>query len=222
MTVYELFKGKTINFIGDSLLGGHTLGLDPVWCRLLADKNDMQHINYGSNGSTMSDCKGGAKAIVKRYVEMADNDPDIVVFEGGRNDYNKCAVIDDGTEDETTYCGALITLVKGFRKKYPRAVLIGVTFWKVNDVPNKEGVSCNEYTRAMMRTLDELGVAYVDATDTSKCPIDMTDRENRVKYCLEGPGDVCHLNVQGFKDVMVFFEAEIAKIYANAMGVTLD
>ena len=94
---YDVLKGRTANFIGDSLFGGHGIGKPKTWIALLSDKYGMTSENYGSNGCTLSAVEGGANPIIRRYTEMADNSPDFVVFEGGRNDYNKCAAL--GTAD---------------------------------------------------------------------------------------------------------------------------
>ena len=207
----KILDGKTISFIGDSLFGAHTLGKNFSWCNKLAVAHGMTVNNYGINGCTLSTCEGGSNPIVVRYTEMEDNDPDIVVIEGGRNDFNKHAVIKGDDTDISTYRGAIIALVKGLRQKFPRALLIGVSFWRSGTRINDLGHLCMEYTTTMIETLRELGVDVIDTTDTSVCPIDMTNPEFRKQYCMV-PGDVCHLNDEGMTLAMPYFESEIAKI----------
>ena len=208
---FESLKGLTANFIGDSLFGGHSVGKDGTWIALLCEKYGITHNNYGINGCTLSACEGGTNPIIHRYADMADNSPDLVVIEGGRNDFNKCAAIgtiDDG--DETSYCGALALLVKGLREKYPTAKIIAVSFWKSPTV-NKSGIPSTEYVEAMIAACDALGVPCIRAYDEDASGIRMTDRDFRATYCCL-PGDVCHLNSDGMKLAMPFFERELARI----------
>ena len=210
-TYYDILYGKKAYFIGDSLFGGHSLGKSGVWIGLMAEKYGMEHVNLGQNGCTLSACEGGANPIIKRYTDMPDDPCDFIVFEGGRNDYNKCAQIGEIGADTTTYKGALGALIDGLRERHPEAVLMAVTFWKVGDRPNAQGTSCNEYTRAMIDVCKEKGVPYIDSTNAEECLIDMTDPELRREFCIVG-GDVCHLNYLGMKRVLPFFEREIARI----------
>ena len=202
----------TASFIGDSLFGGHGIGKENTWIALLSNKYGMNSNNYGINGCTLSACEGGAYPIINRYFEIADNDPDLIVFEGGRNDYNKNAALGDITsEDVTTYKGAIASLIKGLRAKYPRAKLAAVSFWKVGPRPNDIGIECGVYTDAMKEVCDALGVNFIDTRVEEESLVRMTDPEFRAKYCWVG-GDVCHLNVEGMKLVMPFFERKLAQI----------
>ena len=209
---YDVLEGKTAYFIGDSLFGAHGIGKENCWIALLGDKYKMNYVNYGISGCTLSACEGGANPIINRYTEMSKEQPDFIVIEGGRNDFNKGALIGSIDEkDKTTYLGALSMLVEGLRERYPDATIIAVTFWKTNTTNKTTGKSSNEYVDAMMAACDELGVLCVNAYDNTDCPVDMTDADFRAQYCFE-PGDVCHLNVDGMKLVMPFFEKEIAEI----------
>lgn len=203
------FEGLKVNFIGDSLFGGHTV--KGGWIKLFCEKHQLDYNNYGINGCTLSACKDGSNPIIHRYTDMADNDPDLIIFEGGRNDFNKCAEIGSvEVEDETTYCGAIALLVKGLKEKYPRARIAASTFWNTGTV-NKEGRRSNEYVEAMIAACEELGVPYINSFDESASGVYMTDREFRERYCVCG-GDVCHLNEEGMEMVLPFYESEIARL----------
>ena len=211
---YDVLYGKRAYFIGDSLFGGHSLGHSGTWIGMLAEKYGMKHVNLGRNGCTMSACEGGANPIIKRYKDMPDEPCDFIVFEGGRNDYNKCAEIGEVGGDISTYKGALSALIEGLRERHPEATLIAVSFWKVGDRPNAAGISCNEYTAAMKDVCLKMGVAFIDTTNPEESLIDMTQPELRREFCLL-PGDVCHLNHRGMKRVLPFFERKIAEIISN-------
>ncbi|MBQ7386648.1 MAG: SGNH/GDSL hydrolase family protein [Clostridia bacterium] len=212
---YDVLEGKTLNFIGDSLFAGAGIGVEYSWPNLLGEKYSMTYDNKGISGCTLSACEGGPNPIVTRYTSMPDNDPDIVVFEGGRNDYNKGSVLGHHIYKEPeTFKGALAILIEGLREKYPDALIIGVTFWNATDKQNDFGYVCNDYSKAMIEVCDVYGVPCIDATDEDACGIRMTDKTFREEYSCR-PSDVCHLNFEGMKLALRFFEKEIAEIYSK-------
>ena len=209
---FSSLEGKKISFIGDSLFGGHGIQPEEVWCALLAEKYGMAYCNYGINGCTLSACEGGKNPIVSRYTQMADNDPDIIVIEGGRNDYNKCAVLGGkNSKDISTYRGAIRSLVEGLSEKYPDALIVAVTFWNANDRKNDDGRTCNEYTDAMKEVCADMGVPVINAADEEASGIKMTDSAFRAAYSVNST-DVCHLNAAGMRLALPFFERELAEI----------
>ena len=208
---FDVLDGKRAYFIGDSLFGAHGIGKENSWVNLLCEKYEMSFENFGINGCTFSDCENGSNPIVKRYAEMPDEQPDFVVIEGGRNDFNKMAKIGSVDEkDPATYLGAIAITVEGLRAKYPNAKIIAVTFWKTGTV-NKEGVASNTYVEAMIDACEKLGVPCIKSYNEEESGILMTNADFRAQYCFV-PGDVCHLNVEGMKLALPFFEREISKL----------
>ena len=211
---FDILFGKRAYFIGDSLFGAHGIGKENSWVNLLCEKYKMDFENYGINGCTVSDCENGSNPIVKRYVDMRDDQPDFVVIEGGRNDFNKMAKIGSVDEkDPATYLGAIAITVEGLREKYQNAKIIAVTFWKTGTV-NKADVASNLYVEAMIDACEKLGVPCIKAYNDDESGILMTDKDFRAQYCFV-PGDVCHLNVEGMKLALPYFEREIARILEN-------
>lgn len=212
---YDILEGKTVNFIGDSLFAGHSLGKHYTWPALIGAKYNMTYENYGISGCTLSACEGGQNPIVNRFSNMPDNDPDIVVLEGGRNDYNKNAALGAHNYlNADTYKGALAMTIAGLREKYPNAVIVCVTFWRAGDKQNDMGYSCNDYNAAMLDVCQKLGVPCIDASIESETGIYMTDKDFRTEYSLSS-SDVCHLNYEGMKLALAFFERKLAEIYAK-------
>ena len=208
---YNMLEGKTAYFIGDSLFGAHGIGKENSWVNLLGEKYKMNFVNEGINGCTVSDCENGSNPIVKRYVDLPDAQPDFIVIEGGRNDFNKMAAIGSVDEkDPTTYLGALAIVVDGLRAKYPNAKIIAVTFWKTGTI-NKADVASNTYVEAMIDACEKLSVPCIKAYNEEESGILMTDKDFRTQYCFV-PGDVCHLNIEGMKLALPYFEKEIAAI----------
>ena len=211
---FDILEGRRAYFIGDSLFGAHGIGKENSWINLLGEKYRMNFENFGINGCTFSDCENGSNPIVKRYVDMPDEQPDFIVIEGGRNDFNKMAEIGSvDVKDPTTYLGAISMTVEGLRAKYPSAKIIAVTFWKTGTI-NKAEVASNTYVEAMMDACDKLGIPCIKSYNEEESGILMTDKTFREKYCFV-PGDVCHLNVEGMKLALPYFEREIARILAE-------
>ena len=211
---FDNLKGIRAAFIGDSLFGGHGIGKENSWIAILANKYGMVMENLGSNGCTLSACEGGANPIVNRLSDITLEDPDIVVVEGGRNDYNKGAALGEIGGDVTTFRGALSNVLTTLKERFPKAIILCVTFWKVGTRENVIGFPTSVYTDAMKEVCKEMGFPCIDATDTEATRVNMTDPEFRREHCWV-PGDVCHLNVLGMQRVAPFFEREISRIIAE-------
>jgi len=226
---FEVLEGvKKMNIIGDSYFGSNTPGKQYVWPQLLADKYSFTLDNKGIGGSTMSDSGykiennkkvyyNGSNPMVNRFDKMPDNNPDIVLLQGGRNDRNFNVEIGNNTDTTTkTYKGAVNYLITELQKKYPNALLICVTPWKVSfdSDRNDIGKTTYDYARAMVQVCEYRGVVCANAADTNFSKVYMDDPAFRTKYC-NSSGDISHLNIEGFKYVMPKFEKFIAEEYAK-------
>lgn len=214
---YSQLEGITLNVIGDSYFAGE--GLDPnkeVWPALLAQKYNMSFTNHGIGGSTMCVTQDNKNPIVRRYQNLPNNNPDIVILEGGRNDRNQnnagkgAAIGENNTTDETTFKGALTATIRGLKAKYPNALILCVTVWRVND-------GTTEYGTAMKEVCAYEGVPCFDSTNQELSTVYMTDPSFREQYCQK-PSDVSHLNLAGMKRVMPVFEKFIAEEYAKFLN----
>lgn len=212
---FTQLKGLTINIIGDSYFAGNGLNKDYVWPALLAAKYDMTLTNYGANGSTISDYVLTNNPMVRRYISMKNNNPDIVIIEGGKNDYNQSVPIGNLTDTvSTTFMGAVNVLIDGMRVKYPNAVIICVTPWNVAG-SNSIGNTVQNYADALMKVCEAKNVVCFNATDTTACGVDMQSATFRAQYCMSA-NDVSHLNLEGHKRVLIYFEKFIAATYKAA------
>ena len=215
---YEILKGKTFTVIGDSYLAGNGLDKELVWPALLAKKYDMVYNNYGMNGSTMSNYVTTNNAMVDRYTNMANNDPDIIIIEGGRNDYNKNVPIGtNGSMDTKTMKGAARYLITKVQERYPNALIICLTVWEVGGSANSAGNVCSDYGRALLEVCADMGVPCINAMDQQATGVYMTDASFRTKYCMKS-SDISHLNADGMKLVLPAFEKAIAEYYTAKKG----
>lgn len=215
---YSSLEKLTINAIGDSYFAGNGLRTDHLWLSLLGYKYDIDMNNYGINGSTMSDYLDPQQQyhpISKRYQDLPNNDPDIVLLEGGRNDYNRNTPL--GTVDSTdtaTFMGALNTVLSGLRAKYPNAVIICLTNWNY-DGTNTQGLGSADYANAMKTVAERHGAYCFAANDPALSGVDMTSFLFRNNYCMNS-NDISHLNYEGMKLFLPKIEAYIAQCYAEA------
>lgn len=211
----EILEGITMNVIGDSYFAGKGLqSKDDVWPSLLAREHHMEFRNYGMNGSTISNFAGtNFNPMVDRFGSMANNNPNIIIVEGGRNDY--CQNVPMGENDSidpSTMKGAVRYLLSGLQEKYPNALIIGVTCWEVGGLPNEVGYSCSDYGNAFIEVCESMNIPCINAMDVEAIGVDMRDAAFRRQYCISHD-DISHLNEEGMKLVLPVFEKEIAKYY---------
>ena len=182
---------------------------------------DMTLNNYGLSGSTISNYAGSNfNPMVDRWEEIADNNPDIIIVEGGRNDYNKNVPMGDlGTTDKGTMKGAVAYLLSSLQEKFPNTLIIGVTCWEVGGKQNEAGYYCSDYGRAFIQVCEELGIPYVNAMDSDAMGVYMTSSNYRGRFCLTA-GDVSHLNEKGMKRVLPVFEKKIYDYYNAHLNPT--
>lgn len=210
-TVYhEFLEGLTLNMLGDSYFDGQGLDRYQVWGGLLAQKYGMDLVNRGIGGSTVSNYVTNKNPMVDRYKDMPNNDPDIVILEGGRNDFNQAVPIGKNSDTATTtFKGALNTLIDGLHKKYPDALIICVTPWYYIQTSTTSGNTHLSYGEAMLEICELRGVPCFNAMDRQATGVDMSSSAFRTQYSIK-PTDGSHLNLEGMKLVMPKFEDFIA------------
>lgn len=217
---FNNLEGKTMYVLGDSYFAGDSTETKYVWCSLLAAKYGMTYNNQGKNGSSMSDYVSTNSPMVSRYAYLPSDNADIILLEGGKNDFNLNVPI--GTDSDTstkTYKGALRCLIEKLRGRYPGALIVCVTVWNVDDT-NAIGKKVTDYGYAMMEVAALLGVPCFNAMDITLSGVDMTSSAFRAEYC-QTPSDVSHLNAGGHRMVMPSFEKFIAEaVGAHGQSVT--
>ena len=207
-------KGITMALFGDSYLAGNALRGEYTWAKMLSDKYGMTLYNHSIGGSTVSDKVTTNTPLVQRW----NNDcgtPNIIVIEGGRNDSNTAFGIDIGTNTDTTthtFKGALIFMLRNLREKYPNAMIVGITSYNSPD-----RATTIEYARAMRELFDYYGFPCINAADPAVSGVDTSSAVFREKY-MEYPTDYSHLNYEGHKMALPYFEAAMSKCYADFLG----
>lgn len=125
-------KGKTINFLGDSITEGvGTSSADKIYLNLLAEEAELKEArNYGISGTRIAHQEpvDWGEAFSVRYTQM-DDDADIIVVFGGTNDYGHGKAPMGEFNDRTinTFYGACHVLLEGLIKKYPKSEIVFMT-----------------------------------------------------------------------------------------------
>jgi hypothetical protein len=210
---HSILEGLTINAIGDSYFAGSSIDPMMVWLHLMEKKYGQTMTNHGIGGSTVSTFVD-KNAMCNRFQKLPANNPQIVLIEGGRNDFNQKTPI--GTVDSTdkkTFMGALNVVIDGMQAKYPNAMIVCITPW---NFPDKDGfaLTYKDYVNAMMAVAEAQGVYCINASDPAVSGVDMRDEAFRAKYNIK-TSDVSHLNVDGMKLVLPYFEKALAELYTK-------
>jgi len=210
---HDVLKGLKLYAIGDSYFAGPGLESTQVWPALLAEKYGMKFLNYGIGGSTISNYTTEHNPMVDRINKMSRVSPDIVLFEGSRNDFNNLTPLGDkDSRDSKTLRGAVRLCIEKLHDMYPNALIICITNW---NYPGTHGIAdCYGYASAFKETANEYEYAVcINATNTNIIPIDASDAKFRTEFFNETT-DVSHLNAKGMRYVEPYFEELIAYYYS--------
>ena len=214
---YEVLEGLTINSIGDSYFAGNGMDQAFVWLNLMAKKYGQDMNNYGVNGSMVSNFTGTNNPMCLRYSQMKNNNANIILVEGGKNDYNQGTPLGTvDSRDDKTYMGALNVIIDGLKTKYPDAMIVCVTPWNFTNTRNHTLLS-EDYCNAMRQVAQAQGVYCLYAYDYNVSGVDMTSEAFRQANCMTS-SDVSHLNEQGMKLVMPRFEKVLAEFYTDFLA----
>jgi len=209
---FDELKGLTVYAIGDSYFAGE--GLDPnkqVWPALMALKYGQTFVNHGKGGSTVSNYITTNNPMCERISSMKQGTPDIVLFEGGANDWNHMVPLGNaGSTDTRTFRGAVASCIEQLHAKYPSALIVCISNWDYGQ-KNGSGVDSTAYAKAFCEIAE--GYAYtcvIRAYDTSVIPAYMSNAVFRAKYSIT-PSDRSHLNAEGHALVFQSFERLISE-----------
>ncbi len=190
------WRGKTINFIGDSItygaytpVGGSSPNMraEKRYCEIACERLGAICRNYGVSGISISSTsyQSPSSAISLRYTRM-DNAADMVVIAGGTNDYGTGVVL--GTIADTTdvsFYGALHVLCSGLCEKYPGKRIVFLTpFHRSSEAANKAGATLAQYKQAIYDVArDEFGFAVLDGWSVGLSP---KNTKVKAEYIVDG------------------------------------
>lgn len=136
--------GISIFTFGDSIMAARSGVINTV--DLLRNNHGIGGINYGVGGYTLARFDGSERGSILNKIDNALKtvSPDIILLEGGCNDYSLevplGAMTDyldfSGNYDETTYLGALETALYKLKNNYPDALIIWIYVHKHSRTAN--------------------------------------------------------------------------------------
>ncbi|MBQ9080417.1 MAG: SGNH/GDSL hydrolase family protein [Clostridia bacterium] len=222
---YGILDGINMYAMGDSYFGGSSIGKAVTWVDQMGKKYDMDFINYGIGGSTMSAYVTDKNPMCVRYRTMERGDADVILLEGGRND--RSAAVPMGTNDSTdikTFKGAVNTMLDGMLKTYPDAIIILVTAWYHTGKVAETGLCNVDYANALREIAEYRNnprVICLYAADKEATGVNMDNASFRSQYCITAT-DVSHLNGAGMKMIQPYMEKFIAEALAKYRNLTVD
>lgn len=222
-TYSSLFAGKEMTIIGDSYFAGNGIDKSFVWPKQLADLYGMTFYNQGVNGSAISDSSGDTtkyNPMVNRWNQMQGSENTaLVLFEGGRNDYNQQTPIGKlGDTTTKTFYGAIDTVMKGLLQKFPNALIVCLNPWQLERYPsynnaNSAGHTSNDYAEAFcnyVASLDNDRVVMLNTNSTDVVPVYIQDASFRLAYAQTAT-DGSHMNIKGMTAMLPYFEERLAE-----------
>ena len=214
----SLLNGVRINALGDSYFAGE--GLDPnteVWLGLLANEYKLRMNNYGKGGSTVSNYVTDKNPMCVRYADMPNNNADIILLEGGRNDFNKKVPIGEtDSRDTKTFSGALNVIIDGLKEKYPNAMIVCISNWNFPGTSDI-GLRYTDYAGAMENVAEAQGVYFIKACDPNVSGVNMNSEVFRTAYCIQS-SDISHLNAKGMKIAFEHFAPILEEYYTDFLS----
>lgn len=160
----DLIKGLKIYNFGDSIAvggGNNNIG----YAQLIASLYNATCNEYAVNGATMSKITGQSMSCILNQIDnAAEALPDIILLEGGANDYTQYRVMgdvtgetvfDDAEFDITTYIGALEAALYKLQTKYSGVPIIWVFTHRENTRTEKtDGTVTVNFTTMHDRSLE--------------------------------------------------------------------
>lgn len=135
--------GKTIAFIGDSLIEGYGNDFRGFDYYLAKDLPNTNFINNSKSGSTITDNSGSDNIIMLNQAKTLEGNPDMIVFDGGANDIigyalgflNQDLKKEIGTVDENgeTVISDFEEVIAELKTRFPNAKLYYIQPFLLDD-----------------------------------------------------------------------------------------
>ena len=204
-------KGKTINFLGDSITEGCGVSVVEAnrYDNVIKRKSQLKKVNnYGIGGTRIAYQRHPSQKarydqdFCARSYDM-DKSADIIIVYGGINDYlhGDAPIGMFGDKGRETFCGSVYYLMDTICKLYPNAIHVFFTpahcfcddgFSLIEEKPeDREEHYLYEYTEIIKKTAPLFGFYVFDLSEELK--IDPKNEVERNKYAPDG----LHFNDDG-------------------------
>lgn len=184
-------RGKSWNVMGDSISRGHSLQISQTYNGVIAERNEMDLVNYAVNGKKMTGASGNGygPSMVVDYVNMRDGVDYVTIF-GGTNDRGVALGEPDSTDIETIY-GTLNVMCNGLINKYPTSKIFFITPLKCDGTQKTEQI-----VEAIKEVCGKYSIPVLDLYhDGTLCPM----HDAHLKYLMLNGNDRLHPSIEGHK-----------------------
>ena len=193
--------GKKIIAIGDSMVQGHSIPKDQGWLAMIANRNNMTFVNYGINGTYMTNkLYGKNKGVVERYIDMDDDADYIIVFAGTNDAANGVVIGEDISVDPSEFKGALNLICSGLLDKYPTKRIMFITPYlrNANYIKYINAIEdiCSLYGIRVFNNMKNGGVCWQNQTQIKELTLN----------------DTYHLNLTGMEYSSYKYEEELKRL----------
>ena len=195
---------KKVVWNGDSIMGASP-DSEGGWAGRIAKKNSMISTNYAVGGGTIATgtySSDNPRHWISKSVESMDSEADYVILEGGRNDWavqvplGEISDVYTGEFDDTTFCGALESMLSKVRKKYLGKKVGFIIVYKMEAQHYPYGSTSPKaevYYDKAREILEKWSVPYLDLFKSSNLTVEIP--EVKAKYFA----DQTHINAEGYK-----------------------
>lgn len=190
-------EGKNLLLLGDSYSAHHKLQLEEGWPYQVCEAFGMELYDYAISGSSFAGGDNGRYPMVDRYASAMEEDYDIIILQGGSNDWSHNIPLGDvESRDKTTMLGAMNLMLDDFEAAWPEATIICFTPWVSTGAKNSLGLDTDDYVDAIARLCQSRDLILYDASNASENGIYMNQESFRTQYSLTST-DRWHLNAKG-------------------------
>ena len=160
------FGKKKYVAVGDSIVYGF---VDNPYCKLVAEAMDMDYVNMGISGSTITYKNDEeVSSVYARRAEIPE-DADLISIHAGTNDYGHDSIMGDSRYTESDsgfygFYGAYYKLINWILENRPNAQLFIITpTHRENEiVENSEGYILEDYVNVERDVAEHFGVPVLD------------------------------------------------------------
>ncbi len=169
---------------------------------LYAERHNTVVTNNAFGGATIASGIDGCNPIAQSVMENVDGSFDIIMLDGGLNDYYYSAelgkmTLDSETQfDMNTTCGALEAMLSHIKTVSPDSAVYFISVHKITSVskPNERGLTYEDYKKAIEEICEKYGVTVIDCYNCGLDP-SMTDTRNGILP----EGDGVHPTQEGYR-----------------------
>ncbi len=151
-----------------------------------------------------------------------NEDVDLIIMEGGCNDYGTAVAAplgEIGSTDGATFIGAYNAIVQKLMEMYPNAKVLFLTTWHLNNQTRPDNANSIEYSSAVTKLYEQVyadndRVFHIDMGNPAVSNVDMRNAAFRAEYCVK-PGDAYHLNDKGMARLQAQMTPMIWELWVN-------